>query len=88
MVSKCANPGCSAPFLYLRQGRLFCMETSAPLRDEAPSFGADPTLERRSRRLEFFWLCEDCAPAVTLQYTPGSGVRVHPRTQAAVAAAL
>ncbi len=27
MLSKCANPGCPAPFLYLRQGKLFRVET-------------------------------------------------------------
>jgi hypothetical protein len=86
MVSKCANPGCSAPFLYLRQGKLFCIETSMTADDQGPSFGADPAVERRSRRMEFFWLCEDCTVTLTLRYTPGHGVKVHPRVQAAQAA--
>lgn len=25
MVSQCANPGCGAPFLYFRDGRLFAV---------------------------------------------------------------
>lgn len=25
MVSQCANPGCQAPFLYFREGRLFAV---------------------------------------------------------------
>jgi hypothetical protein len=28
MLSKCANPGCSATFLYLYQGKLFRLDTS------------------------------------------------------------
>ncbi len=26
MLSKCANPGCPAPFLYLHEGKLFRMD--------------------------------------------------------------
>jgi hypothetical protein len=36
--------------------------------------------------LEFFWLCDDCAPRMTVMFKPGSGVVVQPLTQAAVAA--
>jgi hypothetical protein len=25
VVSQCANPGCKAPFIYLREGRLFAV---------------------------------------------------------------
>ena len=28
MLSKCANPGCPASFLYLHQGKLFRLDTS------------------------------------------------------------
>ena len=27
MLSKCANPGCPAPFLYLHEGKLFRLDT-------------------------------------------------------------
>lgn len=87
MVSKCANPGCSAPFLYMRLGKLFCIETGGTEHEKGPSFGADPALVRPVRRLEFFWLCEDCVSTLTLRYTPGLGVKVYPRTEAAVAVA-
>ena len=28
MLSKCANPGCAATFLYLHQGKLFRLDTT------------------------------------------------------------
>jgi len=88
MVSKCANPGCSAPFLYLRQGRLFRFETlKNEGRENRPTFGMDPTLGPLSRRLEFFWLCDDCAPLLTVQFEAGSGVVIRPRAHAAMAVA-
>ena len=88
MVSKCANPGCSAPFLYMRQGRLFRIETfSQQGRNLGPSFGTDPTLGSLSRRLEFFWLCDDCAPLMTVSFEPGRGVVVV-KAQAQARAAL
>ena len=86
MVSKCANPGCSAPFLYMRQGKLFCIETGGNTADKGPTFGADPTVERKSRHLEFFWLCDGCAPQLTLSFRPGVGVIVQPLEQAVLAA--
>jgi hypothetical protein len=87
MVSKCANPGCTAPFLYLRHGKLFCMETSVPVA-KAPGFGADPVVESRSRSVEFYWLCDDCCGSMTVVYTPGIGVKVRQKERIAVAAAL
>lgn len=88
MVSKCANPGCSAPFLYLRQGKLFRIEMATAEGDSCPIFGADPTVRRQVRRLEFFWLCDDCAPRMTLTFKEKQGVVVQPMARVAVAAAL
>jgi hypothetical protein len=73
MVSKCANPGCSNPFLYLHQGKLFRMETDA-IDANNPASGADPANKKPSRRIEFYWLCNDCAAAMTLIYDKGMGV--------------
>jgi hypothetical protein len=53
MLSKCANPACSQPFRYLRDGKLFEIETTV----DSSSVG-----ERKpSRRVEFFWLCGQCS---------------------------
>ena len=30
MVSKCANPSCSTPFLYLHEGRIFAVRPTSP----------------------------------------------------------
>ena len=50
MLSKCANPGCSASFLYLHQGKLFRLETSGNGND-AGIGDADP---QGKPRLQFF----------------------------------
>ena len=31
MLSKCANPGCPASFLYLHEGKLFRLDSSAEI---------------------------------------------------------
>ena len=51
MLSKCANPECSAPFRYLREGRIFNIERRR----------ADRQPGQPSHEVEFFWLCKDCA---------------------------
>jgi hypothetical protein len=60
MVTKCANSSCGRPFLYLRGGRLFLIEP-APLTPER-EMGFQESLHRR----EYFWLCEKCAPTMTV----------------------
>ena len=82
MLSKCANPGCPAPFLYLHEGKLFRLDTGT----ESP---AGPTTQKTARNLEFFWLCGDCAAKLTLSYKKGVGVTTiplpEPQAQAASA---
>ena len=73
MISKCANPACSARFLYLREGKLFRFEREAQ-DDTQPLLGFDPTLHKHSTGVEFFWLCETCAATMTLNYSRGVGV--------------
>lgn len=77
MISKCANPACSAHFLYLHEGKLFRVlrrTEEAP----GPQTGIDPTVRKRSQRVEFFWLCEKCAAKLTVKYEKGSGITVRP----------
>lgn len=81
MVSRCANPECAVPFLYLHQGKLFRVEAGND-RDRSRQ-------ERNtSRRVEFYWLCRSCAATMTLVVDQGGSVAVRPRqgTQANVAA--
>jgi hypothetical protein len=69
MVSRCANPDCGAPFLYLRQGKLFVMPR--------PGFSA------RHSRVEYFWLCGNCAGNLTIESFRDGGVPIlHPSTPA------
>ena len=73
MLSKCANPGCSATFLYLSRGKLFRWEVSVAAKNNGRDSGPNQQVSSASRRLEFFWLCEDCAPAMTLSSSSRGG---------------
>jgi hypothetical protein len=73
MISKCANPACSACFRYLHEGRLFRFEREAGA-DTEPLLGFDPTPHKHSAGVEFFWLCENCSATLTLTYRKNIGV--------------
>jgi hypothetical protein len=74
MLSKCANPGCPASFLYLHEGKLFRLDSSSEI------FVCIPVSEvtRPLRRFEFFWLCDQCSGELTLEYGRGTGITVVP----------
>lgn len=72
MLSKCANPSCSASFRYFHQGKLFRIETQPFKDDQASGVPASKT----SSKTEFFWLCDNCARAMTLEYDHEFGVIV------------
>jgi hypothetical protein len=76
MISKCANPQCSARFLYLHDGKLFRIERSSA--DVEFLMGVDPTLQLRTAKVEYFWLCAKCASSMTLIHCKGVGVTTHP----------
>ena len=78
MLSKCANPDCSASFRYLHQGKLFRIETAANLDRRRPTLGSDNDKKKPLRRLEFYWLCEDCAQNMTVILDKETGVCVRP----------
>ncbi|HEV2116964.1 MAG TPA: hypothetical protein VGR48_13115 [Terriglobales bacterium] len=90
MLAKCANPACTAPFLYLREGKLYQIEVGADTtanRSSEQNADNPPVEDRKlARRLEFFWLCGRCATQMTLALDRGGGVVVVPtRTQGAIA---
>jgi len=69
MVNDCANPKCSKPLHYLRDGRVFVFDVpSAP--SVARVEGA------RGRRMEHYWLCGDCAQSYTLKHSPDGGIEL------------
>ncbi len=78
MLSKCANASCSNPFLYLHDGKLFRMDV--------PVEHSSPAEKKAARRIEFFWLCNDCAASMTLSYKVGVGAVAVPANRARGAA--
>jgi hypothetical protein len=85
MVSKCANPDCSAPFRYFHTGKLFRVDTAVGL-DRRRTLGQDAREDKPLRRLEFFWLCQDCAEKMTLIFDKESRVSVRRKDYARAAA--
>jgi hypothetical protein len=62
MVSECANPHCNAQFLYFGQGQLVAVPRRAKFSNQS--------------KVEFFWLCGDCANFLEIQVTPDGGTDV------------
>jgi len=71
MVSNCANPNCGKPLHYLREGRIFVFDVAS---------GTDGVNEKRTRRLEHFWLCGACAQTMVVQQS-SEGIRAVTRPQ-------
>src|SRR4051812_30053289 len=73
MVTKCANRTCPNEFHYLRNGKLFLVEVEEE--SGRVSFGPQLVGERRKpRRVEHYWLCDDCTPTLTLAIDRQLGV--------------
>jgi hypothetical protein len=98
MVSKCANPACSTPFHYLREGKIFKLEvevTPSANAEDAFEFsdgGQIPflvTSRKPIRKLEHFWLCGPCSQTMSLLFDKDNVVTVmrKPHARAATAAA-
>ncbi len=75
MLHKCANPDCTSPFRKLSQGKLFLVDT--PL--EAADARRTRWRMQSRNRVEYYWLCDLCAFALTLSYEKGRGVVAVPR---------
>jgi hypothetical protein len=87
MLSRCANPQCSKPFLRLREGKLFLVETD---RLTKPGESAVPPFVRarqQQRCVEHYWLCDDCAKSWTLVYDRQNGISLAPARRPAASAA-
>lgn len=72
MLYKCANEACNTPFRRLREGKLFQVET-----EYFPGRGPVSNMQRKARparRIEHYWLCDACAPFVTLTFDRQRGV--------------
>jgi hypothetical protein len=75
MLHKCANPACLTAFRSLSQGKLFQLES----RKFAPS-GQTATGRRLRtvRRVERYWLCDECSGSLTLASEKFGGVAAIP----------
>jgi hypothetical protein len=73
MLHKCANPDCLTRFLFLGRGRLFQIESDYV---EARSSAHPRTVRnaRPVRRIERYWLCDECASILTLTFDQTHGV--------------
>ncbi len=78
MLSHCANPQCLKPFLRLRQGKLFLVETECVAQPGDLPSPAAPQLRRQPRHVERYWLCDRCAEVWTLVYELRRGVVLMP----------
>ena len=84
MLSRCANPQCSKPFLRLRDGKLFLVETDRT-REPGESLAPPFVRARRQQRLvEHYWLCNDCASHWSLVYDRNLGVALTPLARPAM----
>lgn len=63
MVSKCANPACFARFRYLHEGRIFNIDMAATGHQQA-----------HIPKIEYFWLCEECAETLKVVVENGTVV--------------
>jgi hypothetical protein len=78
MLSHCANSRCSTPFLRLRQGKLFLVETEFAAKSGEMTGPASPHMRRRPRRIERYWLCDQCAESWTLVHERSQGIVLVP----------
>jgi hypothetical protein len=80
VLHKCANPNCTNPFRRLSQGKLFLVDTQ-PVEESATRRAR--WKNRPAQRAEYYWLCDQCAFALTLSYEKGRGVVAVPRPELA-----
>jgi hypothetical protein len=91
MLSKCANPECSAKFRYLHDGKVFRVELEAANHSAKPQAGdaSHPNLlviaARPARRPEYFWLCSQCSEHMTVG-TDAHGIVLVPVVKPVLAA--
>jgi len=70
MLHKCANVACSVPFRKLSEGKLFQVETALPESHPLQRAGSS----RKARKVEHFWLCNDCCTHLTLVFEKNHGI--------------
>ena len=74
MLAKCANPSCSTPLVYLREGKIFMIESSPQSRPAL--VGTEAVGPKPQNRVEHFWLCGPCSSSMTLTFDREQGVQI------------
>lgn len=90
MLSHCANLQCLRPFLRLGQGKLFLVETDSIAKSGEMIAPPSPRMRQQPRRLERYWLCDQCAEVWTLVHDRHNGISLValPRPPVSVSGAL
>jgi hypothetical protein len=78
MLSHCANPQCMKPFLRLRQGKLFLVETEFSGTPGAVRAAPSRPMRLVPRRVERYWLCDECSVVWTLVHELNQGIVLMP----------
>ena len=78
MLSHCANPQCSKPFLRLGQGKLFLVESDGVAKSGELRAAPSPPMRFPPRRVERYWLCDQCALVLTLVHDRSQGIVLLP----------
>jgi hypothetical protein len=76
MLSKCANPRCSATFRYLHEGKLYVIPPTKALAKHKPRHSSGAS------QLEYAWLCSSCSIDLTIQSDNDFGMRVVRKVEA------
>ncbi len=74
MLSKCANPSCSTPLVYLREGKIFMLEHNQ--QSQVQPQGPALVKAQPKYRVEHFWLCGPCSAEMTLTYDRSDGMKL------------
>jgi hypothetical protein len=90
MLSHCANSRCTRPFLRLRQGKLFLVETETEFASRSRELTAQSSSHVRlqPRRVERYWLCDECAAVWTLVHDRKEGIVLVPLSRPPVGAGV
>ena len=73
MLSKCANPSCSASFRYLHEGKLFRVARRSNGKSNGNGWATKPP-----EQLEYYWLCDSCASQMTITRAQDGGIQAVP----------
>jgi hypothetical protein len=78
MLTQCANPLCSKPLHYLREGKVYRVEIKEEPADASTPFLISDT-GKKQNRLQHYWLCGECTKNVTLRFDNLGHITVVPK---------